>query len=485
MARTSRQLSEAYRAVTEDIFKFSEAMGFKPTWQQRLGLQAVMDAHYGRDSNWIAIRSGQGPGKTALSGIVALWRTLWAEGAMTIVTAPTMRQCTKIWLPELRRQLKKADPWLKRIVSISKTKVEIAGQPDWGIEMVTATREENAQGFHEKNMTVIFEEASGIPREMVTQFKGTLSNPNALLLAIGNPNTRDSAFFDFFYGKGNGRWKHIVFNAEDTARDYPHILNPQRNRDLEDEFGRESDVYRVRVLGEFPQTDPNCVVSGDDVLKAFKANAYTCSMERRSSEHGGDLARQFGIDFARYGGDESVIFRRQGYALLEMAKFVRTDPSEAVTKAFEMQYRAGWSDRDCVFVADAGGMGQGLMHRFYNAHKQVVEFHNGGSSTKPREYANKVTEAWFHAARCLRAEKCYIVKDHVLMQQLSGRRYFTNKKGQLILETKDEYLRRGFESPDRADACVMALWDNVRATGHIHRVGERPEPEGNVARMSA
>src|SRR5690606_1268772 len=107
---------------------------------------------------------------------------------LVIVTAPTMKQCREVWLVEARRLMERALPALKKFVKITRTKVEIGGIPDWGVKTVTATREENAQGFHAEHMMVIAEEASGISREIMTQFKGTLSNPDALFLMIGNPN---------------------------------------------------------------------------------------------------------------------------------------------------------------------------------------------------------------------------------------------------------------------------------------------------------
>jgi ribosomal protein L35 len=56
----------------------------------------------------------------------------------------------------------------------------------------------------------------------------------------------------------------LTFNAEESPE---WIVNPQRNKDLEDLYGRDSDVYRIRVLGEFPHSDPNCVFSSEDLEK--------------------------------------------------------------------------------------------------------------------------------------------------------------------------------------------------------------------------
>jgi hypothetical protein len=468
-SRFSREFESLYRRTREDIFTFCKALNFSPTWQQAMLLDAVQKAQQRKESNWIACKSGQGPGKTTVSAVIGLWRCWQAVDALTIVTAPTMRQCRDVWLVEARRRLEAADPCISRFFNCTKTKVEIGGRPDWGVKLVTATREENAQGYHEENMTVICEEASGIPRELITQFKGTLSNPNALLVQIGNPNTRDCDFFSCF-NISRARWQTFTFNAEDTAKDYPHIVSPQRNKDLEEEFGRDSDVYRIRVLGEFPHTDPNCVMSAEDLDKCTDRGLM---LRCASIPRPGTVlpARQFGLDFARFGGDESVIYRRSGQAVMEWERFAHTDPNHVVKHAFRMQADAGWRDSHTWFVGDAGGMGQGVMGNFHDAGKQIVEFHNGGKATE-QDYGNKITQAWFHFARIARAENCYIPRDNRLIQQLSTRQYFTDNKGKLVLEKKDDYMKRGHDSPDRADAAVLCFWDDVEAVANFAQASE-------------
>jgi len=456
VGRQTRALDEIYRAIRSDIFKFCELMSFEPTSQQAELLLAVQKAQLKQGSNWIACKSGQGPGKTTVSTIIGLWRCFVAVDALTVVTAPTMRQCREVWLTECRRRVEVAHPIIRQLVKVTKTKVEIAGRPDWGVKTVTATKEENAQGFHEENMTVIVEEASGVPRPIITQFKGTLSNPNALLVQIGNPNSRDCDFFDCF-GLNRARWSCHTFNAEDTARDYPHIVNPQRNKDLEAEFGRDSDVYRVRVLGEFPHSDPACVMSSEDLEACTRTDII--QMIARST------GKNFGVDLARFGGDENAVFRRSGHAIVEWWKASRVDPSVAVNKAFEMQVRAGWRNDQANYTVDAGGIGQGIMHRFYDAGKQVWEFHNGGTAQESDKYANAITEAWFNLAKLVKARDCHIPRDSLLLQQLSTRQYTTNKKGQLVIEDKDRYMKRGFDSPDRAEGCIYAFHDLHEQSG--------------------
>lgn len=462
--RIDKRFAEWFRDISGDIFKFADALNFRPTFQQA----GLMDAIQRGDLR-VAVKSGQGPGKSAASALVGLWRCLRNAGALTVVTAPTMRQCTDVWMGEVRRHLKRADPMVARLFDVSNTRVTIAGDKDWGVKLVTATKEENAQGYHEPNMTIIFEEASGIPREIVTQFKGTSSNPNCLHLMIGNPNTRDCAFFDCFNALKD-RWTRFTWNAEETPES--EWFSKDRNRELAEEFGRDSDVYRIRVLGEFPNTDPNCVVSVEDLAAVSESmiegvsRMLVMARETRS----GKAIKQFGMDFARFGGDENTVFRRSGNAIVEWGFWPRTDPNDVVAEAFKMQKKAHWSDSETWYVPDATGIGQGVMNNFYKANKRVLEFHNHAKAVNGRMYENRISEAWFHFAKMVRERKNYVPADPRLIQQLTNRQYFTTRKGRLVLESKDDYMKRGHTSPDRADGLVLAFYDEVEAASQMVNV---------------
>lgn len=467
--RLQIQMSELYRQTSSNIYNFCRALGFEPTPQQRQLLDAVQAAKFHGGCRRIAVKSGQGPGKTTASAVVGLFCTWINLDAMTIVTAPTMRQCRDVWLKEVGRLLERADPLLRAIIKTTKTKVVFGNRAAWGIDLVTSTKDTNVQGSHHPNMTVIAEEASGVSDAIITQYKGTLSNPDSLFLQIGNPNTRDCSFFKCFSTE-RGDWASFTWNAEETPES--KWFSKRRNRELEEEFGRDSDVYRIRVLGEFPLQDPNCVISSDDLEKVMdQTRLLQMSQRLRPYTSGGGLARQIGIDLARYGGDESTIYRRLGYSIVEWKRFPHSEPTDVVAAAFRMQSDALWTDKDTLYVPDATGIGQGVLGTFHRAGKRVVEFHNHG---KPRsqDYENRVTEAWFSMARIVKARGCCLPNDPTLIQQLATRQYYTSSKGKLVLESKDDYVKRGHDSPDRADGCVMAMSDDVVATSRVASMDE-------------
>jgi hypothetical protein len=45
--------------------------------------------------------------------------------------------------------------------------------------------------------------------------------------------------------------------------------------------------------------------------------------------------------------------------------------------------------------------------------------------------------------------------------ELTSRFYKVDNKGRRQVESKDEYKKRGFKSPDYADACLLAFYEPV------------------------
>lgn len=391
---------------------------------------------------------------TATTAVAMLWRTLQGVGARSYVTAPTMEQCKGVWFGELRNRLSVAHPIMRQLVKVDTARATIAGVRNWSITARTATKPENLQGLHHPLMTILIEEASGVDRPIIETIEGTSSQPENMIIAIGNPNTRSCAFYDFFTSQRE-YWTSFRLSSLDSI----HYSKEKAAR-LKEIFGENSDVYRVRVLGMFPHADPNCVVSLEDLEACTETDPVELSMVSDR--------KQFGIDLARFGGDECVVFQRKGGAVIDWQTWSHVEPSVPIEWSFRQQIDWGWHDEEAWFVPDASGIGQGVLHIFHDAGKKMHPFHSHGTPAKPREFADKMTEAWFQFARKVSDRKIHLPNDPRLLRQLSSRQYQLDPKGRIKIESKKDYVKRTeSESPDRADALVMAFYDQVEVSARV------------------
>lgn len=458
---------EMYAAIRANIFELCYWTGFNPTPQQGKLLAAVQ-----RRDPRIACKSGQGPGKTTCSVIIGWWWTLQDVDVRTLVTAPSMDQARGVWLAEARERLKNAHPHLQKFIDVTRSHVYFGGRENWLCYLRTASRDTAFQGQHNKRLNAIIEEAAGMEDAIVEAVKGTVSNvksaytPDAepgSILMIGNPNRPEGQFYDCF-NRNRHKWSRLTFNAEESP-----IVNQENVRDLAEEFGRNSDVYRVRVLGEFPQMASRGVINPNDLEACINTDVDHAMAS-------GGFKRQFGIDIARQGGDETVAYRRIGNAVFKVGIWVRQpdfEPAHAIRHCFRRQTELRWKNDTVVYCFDAGGMGQGCLHLFHDHDRDVFEFHTQKRALRPKEFNDMLTEAWFQTAKLIHDRKLLVPDDPVLFQQLTDRRYDFVKKGQIVVESKKDYMKRTKKpSPDRADAFVMCVYRTGLDEGQSFRLGE-------------
>jgi hypothetical protein len=478
-SRAASEWAKIYPDVRADPLYLCKLFNFEPTWQQRDVIRIVqresqLPPH--RRLKRIAVKSGQGPGKTALSVILLNWRVLLGVDALGIVTAPTMVQAKDVWLGTCRKMMNKAHPLLRAFIKPTKSRVLIGGNdhPDWSIQLMAASRPENTQGRHDKYLTFLEEEASGIEDEIDEQIKGTLTNENSLLIKIGNPNFRDVHFFDAFNTQRD-EYHTYTMNAEESP-----IVDQENVKKIAKEYGKDSDVYRVRVLGEFPSENPNSVLSSDDLEACARLDPVIWAKKSPTF-------KQFGFDLARYGGDENVVYQRSGQAIIDSKIKRGCEPVDILRAGMHMERVCGWfGDKTVRWVLDADGIGQGTLHVAYEGSKSVVEFHSASTKVHDKQFANQLSEAWWHTRELVRPREIAIPNDSVLIKQLCDRHYALNNKGQVQVESKKEYLRRkglsegSGNSPDRADAFVMANYRfgitpgrSARGRGSGKKIGPR------------
>ena len=481
MKKASRQdplIAFALTFVGEGgIYRWADALGFVPNHQQRELMDAYNEAMMGRGKPRIACRAGKGPGKTKVTAVIFTHWSLTHKDSALIVTAPTFRQCQGVWLSEAKATIysSTADERIGKLFNFMGKGYGILGAKpaEWGCQLITALSKEAFQGLHRLYIAFLEEEASGVKPDISAAIKETISNSKGtwLHVRIGNPNTRICAFFDSFNSEAS-KWRKLHWNTEETEETI--YFSRDRNKDIADEFGKDSDIYRISVLGEFPNLDPNCLISEEDLV------VCTTELARHNAIYvNPDRKKQIGIDLARYGGDECVVVPRDGGMLKNMWAH-KTDPNNAIDKAIAYQDIYSWTNEDCIYVVDTSGMGEvavGAMGDARRMGRNVHEFYSQNTAHDSMKYHDKITEAWCLFAKLVQKRWVYIGEtlDKKLKDQLTTRRYVVTPKGKIKIESKDEYAKNNEDvengtigkSPDRADGVVMAFYDHALASARI------------------
>lgn len=124
---------------------FREVLTFEPDdWQ----IAAAADI---KNHNRVAVKSGQGVGKTAFEAAVFLWFISCFYNARIVCTAPTKQQLHDVLWSEVAKWMNES-PLLRMLLKWTKTYVYVKGyEKRWFAVARTATKPENMQGFHEDN----------------------------------------------------------------------------------------------------------------------------------------------------------------------------------------------------------------------------------------------------------------------------------------------------------------------------------------------
>jgi hypothetical protein len=107
---------------------------------------------------------------------------------------------------------------------------------------------------------------------------------------------------------------------------------------------------------------------------------------------------------------------------------------------------------------DIPGMGAGPYDRLKEQGVPGIEEYNGGNRARNAErFADKRSEDYWGLRKRYEEGSIAHPPDKKLAGQLSGLRYKTNSKGQIMLESKEDMRKRNVASPDRADALCIAF----------------------------
>lgn len=216
----------------------------------------------------------------------------------------------------------------------------------------------------------------------------------------------------------------------------PQVLIDEREKMRE----REPELFPHVWLGEpISQTD-NAIISRTKALNAMNRTVEP------------DGAIEVGVDVARFGADRSTFYKRKGLKIVghdEHSKLSLTDLAERLESFVDF-------DKGIRIKVDDGGLGGGLTDIMKQRGYDIVPCNFGAAPSNKDKYNNLISEAWFYLQGII--DTIEIPNDPDLLMELTTRRWKMDSKGRRVVESKDEYKKRGYRSPDKADGLLLAFY---------------------------
>jgi hypothetical protein len=396
------------------------------------------------------VKSANSTGKTFIAARVALAFLYAYPPAVVIDTAPTHRQVENQFWREFRRAHKSA----KKNLGGKLLKTQFNIDENWfAIGFSSNTGEDGMeafQGWHAEHILVIIDEASGVHPRVFEAIQGAMAGGKVVrLLYIGNPTRNTGDFADSFK---DPTFNHITISAFD-------VPNVKENRlvitglatsewveDMKRKYGEDSDVYRVRVKGEFPKRDSDVLITLDLVEDATGAEREVYGVKEI-----------IGLDPSRKGKDEAAFIYRKGNKakIIEVIPTCTTMELAGKAKLYLKKYPGA------VLHIDIDGLGAGVYDRLKEQPEISTRVFGVNGQGEPRDkerYHNTRIESWDMVREWLRDAILDDNSDYKsYWYELCSPRFKTRSNGQLLLESKDDMRIRGVKSPNVGDALALTF----------------------------
>lgn len=424
----------------------------------------------------VAVKSGHGVGKTRISGIAALYLH-YGHHALGITTAPTFRQVRRLLWGEIHDLYNSAPR--KFGSRLFQTSLESGDK--WFIEgFSTRDPSTSITGFHEENIFIIIDEAGGVAQEVYDSMEGILTSENSYVLLIGNPLDANSPFAEAF--REDSDYFPITISCYDSPNVkngwniYPKLTSFDWPERMAKKWGEKSNLFKVRVLGEFPDESKDALVPFKHIELAVETHKEY--MERTSKRQETLIA--LGVDVARKGSDSTVLGARwkntdnlNRFEVLEIAEKQRVDETiDLVMRTYDALTDSQKKGRPVINVDDiglGGGVTDVLIRKGYPVNG--IDVGEGPETFEERDemFLNKRAQ-YFWKLREMFARQEIGLDDDETGFELSKIDVEYTDRNRIKVEKKDN-IRKKLQgrSPDRAD-CLMLTFaeeEEISSSGFV------------------
>jgi len=405
-------------------------------------------------------------GKTFSAGHIAVWFLANYCPSTVITTAPTFRQVEAILWREI------AEAWGKCVLPFEakltttdlKMKDPDGMNRDWFAIGLSTDEPERFQGLHNKYVLVIGDEASGLPEGVYQAMENPLASGFTRLLLIGNPTQSVGGFRDAYLSPIYNSISISAFDTpnfegitlddirKDTWKDkigdklpYPNLINPQWVSERFTEWGENSNLFQVYVLGRFPEAGERNLFRMSDIEAAIK---------RELNPEGDKIAS---VDISLEGGDETVYGTKMGNHVFPMKGWSHQD-SNYTEGRIVREYR---NDTPTKIFIEPQGIGGPVIDHLNDLGVPVTKWNPAEKAVDSERFLNLRAEQYWLLSRRFETGEIDIPDDTRLKAQLAEIQFdYTN--GRMFIESKKSMKSRGVKSPDRADALMMLFTPCVK-----------------------
>lgn len=422
--------------------------------KQRESLESLLSDHF------VAVRSGNGVGKTAMLAWAAIWFLVTRFRCKVPCTAVNSKQMNSNLWPEIAYWISQSQ-FLSRILDCRNEYVRVKGYRGWEIIPRAAVNSKGQinvglQGIHAPYILYIIDECSGVPDAAIDSLESSGTNKNTYGLAASNPTRRNGFFFHLFH-KNRGSWKNIhVRPGESSQVGEDFYLRMERKYG-----GKQTNGYQIRVEGNFPSAEDTGLIAWDDYQNAIVTGI---SSDIFYSEPG---PTRMSIDPAGSGpeADASTFGIRRGKYIWKMESFHGLDNPGLVAKAKDFIEEYGVEE----VVVDKIGLGRGLHEDLESIYSDQIDdgairIHGvnvGTSAYENAEFFNLRAEIYHNSTQAIKKGRIFLCEDWPFLEMdLTDiqKKYTLTRK--LQIERKDEFRERNDgRSTDYGDTFALLFFD--------------------------
>ena len=228
------------------------------------------------------------------------------------------------------------------------------------------------------------------------------------------------------------------------------LLSDVIKLEIENDKINNPESYAHKWMGEPLGQLENSAIPRVDILEAMN----------RSITDEGQI--ELGIDVARMGSDRTVLWKRKGLKTLDFRIYQGKRTPEVCDLAEDFID----FDKDIAIKVDDTGVGGGVTDELLKRGYNVLPINFGGEPMDKDKYPNLISEAWFYLKSIIK--EIQLPNDRDLLMELSTRQWKQDSRGRRCIEGKQEYKKKGYRSPDLADACIICYYNPQIAEPDIH-----------------